>query len=453
MSGGARPAVLRVEDTGSVTVGGPPVAPAGLGLVGIPGALVLVDPTETGSGLAVCVSDAVAAHESLVELLGPAVADAAVELERRGPGAAIEVPCAPTELATWVEQLGVLRWLDTSAPWALDEPLLRLERAVLALRCGGLIDDDGDAASELLRDAEAVVASLEVREAPPPVEGLLVEAAGYLEGLLLVDDPRLDTVRAARRLAAEGHARWPVPVVDVSMVQASCTPRAPAHAGGESLDELVAFSCAADWTRVRRGVVGRDETSVTWAIEPRPATGAFLSVSVEAQAELATSLPLFPAASTARELAFSVHVPGWPAPVAVGALVARPDWGTWMGGVELSAPVETRIARVLEHGEVPTLDVHERGREPVRGADPVTAEAVRWSARGAAVRRLATAQANPALWAAAATAYGRAQRLWLAAPVPESRTLAARCRELARGEVPVGAAPLTVTELLSSAPQ
>jgi hypothetical protein len=450
VSGGARPVTLRLEETGSVTVGEPHVAPAGLGLVGIPGGLVLVDPTDAGATPVISVSDAAAAHEVLAEMLGPAVADAAAGLERHEPGATLEILSTPAEPVTWVEQLGILRWLDASAPWPLDDPLLRLERAVLTLRCGGLADEEATAASELLEDAEAVVASLEVPEAPPAVERLLLEAAGYLEGLLLIDDPRLAALRAARRLAADGSARWPSPVVDVPMVQSSCTPRAPAYAGGELRDELVAFSCAADWTRVRRGVVGRDETSVTWAIEPRPASGAFLSVSVEARADLTSSLPLFPAAAAARELAFSVHVPGWPAPVAAGTLVSRPDWGTWMGGIELSPPAEARIARVLERGDAVTLDVHERGREPVRGADAVTAEAVRWSARGAMVRRLESVEA---LSAAAAAAYGRAQRLWRAAPVPEAERLAARCRELARDDARGTTPSLTVTELLSSAPR
>ena len=447
--------VARRKGTGSVLIGPDPVGSAGLGTIAIPGGLIVVDPARLDGAVTLTVADLDLAFDSLVELLGTAAAESC-RVVGLGRSASARVLVPRSEPLLSIRRLGLLRWLDAGAPWPLDEPLLRLEAALTALRCAYLLDDTAPSEDYLMDSADALLATLAGAELAPTVAPLVVEAAGLLQGLLLVDDPRVDAFDALLR-GGPAPESWPGPTWVLDRAARSCVPVGAATAGQDAPDELITDSCAADWTRVRRGTIGRDETSVTWAAEIGSEGGAVVSVTAGAAGSVVSRLPLLEATGPqVRGLSFSVHTPGWPAPVAGGALTHRPEWGTWMGVAHLGLAATSELTAALRSGARVTVDVHEVDRPFVPGgsADPITAEAVRWSSRGVSAARLAWAGCEPGVMTdAAIAALVRAQRLWRVAGGADSPQRAEQVSELLaavrQGER--GIDDLTVTETESVA--
>ena len=437
-------------ETGSVQAGPDPIGSAGLGMVAIPGGLVVVDPARLDGAVTLTVADADLAFDSLVELLGTAAAESCRAVGREhSPNARLLVPVSESLLS--VRRLGMLGWLDAAAPWALDEALLRLEAAVTALGSAHVIDDTAPSEDFLINNTDALLASIAVAELAPTVAPLVLEAAGFLQGLLLIDDPRMDAFKDVLQ-AGPADSTWPDPSWDLDRAARSCVPLAAATAGHDAPDELVTDSCAADWTRVRRGVIGRDETSVTWAAEIGAGGGAAISVTAEAARSVVSRVPLLDARGPrVGGLSFTVHAPAWPAPLAGGVLTHRSEWGTWMGVAHLGPAATRELTAALRGGARLTVDVHEVDRPfvPGRSADPITAEAVRWSSRGVSAARLARAGCEPGVMTdAAISSLVRAQRLWRVAGGTDAPRRAAQVGELLaavrRGEQPID--DLTVTE-------
>ena len=444
---------LRRRDTGIIDIGELPESLAGVGFVGIAGGTAYVDPAYPERLPCFEIADAAAAYDALTELLGSDLADACVSLQSvpwapdTEPEAVAKSVASPTPALESLVDLATVHWLSLQAPWPLDEIVLELEMAVARAQLEGCLDPDVDPVGGCRQLSETILAALNsADELPSRVRELTLDAAGLLLDDLPTNDPRWQPLDAALARWQEQEAP-PEPstmVPDLEPILAACTPELALAAG--DTPQIWANAEAVDWRFVRRGLVARDESAVSWALDLSPHDPT-LSVSVGAADWQASCLPptrlsapqARAQALQATRLEVTAHLGAEAIVLAMGRLQWDADRGTWAARIPLSTDVDG-IRALLRQGGL-TVHVHEAGRDPglISDAAQAAAAAVRWGARGLCAARLSDpsnqtengrADERAQLRDASRAALTTARQIWRLLPGAEAAARAQRCGEI-----------------------
>lgn len=404
---------VRALPGGVIRVGPARAAAAGQARVFLPGATALVDPMTPNCPPTLEISDVPTASDVVESLVGTAVVDALLELDRH--------PRKGTDLVRtgWgsgmldLQRLGHLLWLARFAPVPVAQDVLGAEIVAAAGAARPLLEDPiavGEALADL---AEPMVTAL-ATALDRGVDGRAVAAlrAAAESGAVLLP---LD--HAAVRILAE--------LGGASAIDAGGTGRAallslvPLGADHAATPEpgLFAGRFTAEWTRTALGRVCRDEDAVEYTAEVGPTGEVALWVGADAPADV-SAVPGAPTPDVLLELltdplpspydglVVSVHTPAFPLPLAQARMhAATPGRVT----AELRVPgAPGRALALALRRDTLTIDVHAEGTSFAPTAGHRVAEAARrWTARAWWATRLAGG-----VDVEAAPAWRQAQLLW-----------------------------------------
>lgn len=370
---------VRTGAGGAVLVGALPAGPAGLGVVGMPGAVAYVDPADPERLAHAVLHDPDRALPAVAAVYGDAVARA---VAAAGPSP-VEVATLDAPGAELVRRAGIADWLRTCSPDLLPDPLLEIQIGIAAAD-PDLDTGEEDSAVELLRrHAVRIVRTVQrVRDPDRRGPGMGAVPAGLAELVATAVDAAASVVGIGTRVHADVEHEcellaavrsFDLPVSALSWADLVDLPqtadRRPAGAGhaGQSAP---AARASVDWTQVPRGVLATGEDTVEWAV-----SDAELVVAVQAAA----------GAPDSRTLAFRGYVPGRPLPVSRGMLRRTGDGARFTGRARLSDGVRPSDPLVVD-----VYDVQSR-LPPRIGVEGVAAKAERWAVRGVTLLRIGVA--------------------------------------------------------------
>ncbi len=443
---------VRRTALGTVTIGSRSPSIAGVGSVAIPGGTAYCDPADSagpGSIPYFEIADVDVAYEFVADLLGADVADVCARLDAEGIAdsdtggdpdhdtattAEMTAVATPVRPLDWLRDLASLHWLDLQAPWPLDEPILQLETVVLAERLAPWLDgddNDDDPAVGYLPLIDPVCAALELPgELPAQVSGLLIEAADSMLAALSSSDPRRTRVEYAVGTVA-GSSASATRSGDFGGVVATCVPELALSMGQHGSGRTFFDTDAVDWRFVRRGIVGRDETAMSWVLDMSADHPEF-SVSVAAADRLDSVLDLSWSAWQPSHLECVSYAGDQPVVLGSGRLHARPDQHAWVGTIPVGRDTGGLLAALRAGGL--RVVVHEPGRRPapISAAARVAAAARRWGSRGVCAARISAVDGDSrsGVLDASRAALTRARGLWRILPGTAAAARARRCEEL-----------------------
>lgn len=425
--------ILTRDADDTIMIGPALLAPAGVALVALPGATLVVDPMDPSRRWQVRVTGTTAGAQPLVAaLVGDEAAQALPGADEHG----VQVPVAHSVERDELALRAVLGWLDAMSPLPLDPRLLALQALVLETEHADLLaleeateDRYADWLPTLLQWARRSHPADSILGRVPTLLSLLSEALHAALALLesgpqaVVSETRRAQLAQARHEAEllGQRERLGLTHLDADAALAALTSLRPhpAMALGPGPQRQTKGVSPLDWARVPRGVLATGEEAISWqvSLEPTPQLTVVVAASASDPSCAALDTAGHPASGTPPLQATLVH-PDWPIPLAVVELVPRAEAAAWLGSGLLGPQA---VERILQLGaDTLVVDVHVAGhaRRPRLGADGWLAAATRWAARGLSGVRLAAAypaQQRADLQASAAGAFTTASRLFRAA--------------------------------------
>lgn len=415
-------------------------SPGAAGVVEIPlrSGVLEVDPIGSAPTLVLAASD----PGLVADLYGDAAA-AAVAIN------APTILAEPTDRLLELQHLGNLIWLRRGGALPLDPDVLSAEIAVTLTICEPSLDADWQPVPRLIEMAGSFIdAARRLRSGPPlPVgfAGLIGRGLAYIPSAPA--DPWHDSLQHERELHAAA-LRWPETAdwshLDDELRRLS-TPRAH-HLGGDDSTGVDSM----DWQRVPRHLLPAEENTIEFRVE-RDGTGGRVIVDVAAAVSSAPPPVLSDLTVPTSQAIAALFCP--PLPIALARGPLQPGPTGWHAEFDLSADGAALINGPL------LLDVRDAAitEPPPMGVRRAFAQATRWSARGAALGRLAdSGLIGDEVRQHARSAYALAARLWnrLSAAVGasgEGELEAHRAHDRAEQCVRAAASPARLPVQLSAA--